>query len=140
MSESGKRYTIAYWVRAADSRLTAARTLYAAQLYLDAMYIGGYTAECALKALVLARTPTNRRKKLVDQEFRGSKAHSLDHWMSKLKHISGLAFSTDFYQAQRTANSWDPWWRYTSQRVEAAEARTYLDAVGTILDAVRKMI
>ncbi len=46
--------------KAAGQRLTAAETLLRETLTLDAQYIGGYTVECTLKALIMELTPAAR--------------------------------------------------------------------------------
>ena len=45
------------FLKAASQRFTTAETLLRLSLTLDAHYIGGYTVECALKALILEKTP-----------------------------------------------------------------------------------
>jgi hypothetical protein len=46
--------------RAAAQRLTAAEFLLNNHFHLEAVYIGGYVVECALKALALRRTPATK--------------------------------------------------------------------------------
>ena len=43
--------------KAAAQRLTTAETLLREKLTVDAQYIGGYTVECTLKALIMELTP-----------------------------------------------------------------------------------
>ncbi len=45
------------FLKAAGQRLTTAETLLRERLTVAAQYIGGYTVECSLKALILKKTP-----------------------------------------------------------------------------------
>ena len=53
----------AFW-RAASQRLEAANLLLESGIFLDAVYLAGYAVECALKALILERTPAARRREV----------------------------------------------------------------------------
>jgi HEPN domain-containing protein len=53
--------------RAAEQRLAAARLLLENGFHLEAMYIAGYCAECALKALILRRTPRKQHEPMLEQ-------------------------------------------------------------------------
>src|SRR4051794_14459054 len=70
------------FLSAAKQRLIAGETLAdsAGQskrdgLYLDAMYLAGYCAECALKARLLAAIPAKDRLDFEGQYFRGPSGH-----------------------------------------------------------------
>ena len=67
------------FLRAAKQRLTAAEFLASGQHWLDASYLAGYAPECALKALILARTPAAQRPMVRKDHFRSAKGHNLDH-------------------------------------------------------------
>ena len=45
------------FLKVAIQRLTTAEILLREKLTLDAQYLGGYTVECSLKALILHWTP-----------------------------------------------------------------------------------
>src|SRR4051794_10616300 len=61
--------------RAAAQRLTAAETLLRGKVTLDAQYVGGYTVECSLKALILEFTPKNDRPHKLRSISTGAKMH-----------------------------------------------------------------
>ena len=56
---------------AADNRGDLAR----AKLNLDAQYLGGYTVECSLKALILHRTPDPEKPDKLKRITSGAKMH-----------------------------------------------------------------
>lgn len=81
MAKKKKKKTIADFRRAARQRLSAARQLLKsadAEHYLDAIYLGGYVAECALKALILRGTPTAGQQAQFEKFSRGKEGHNPD--------------------------------------------------------------
>jgi HEPN domain-containing protein len=67
------------YLRAATQRLDVARFLLNnSNYYLDAAYLAGYTAECALKALILERTPKAKRPGVCEELGSGARAHNFD--------------------------------------------------------------
>src|SRR5262249_18338309 len=52
--------------------------------YLDALYLAGYAAECALKALILERTPRSKWAAVCEEIGSRAKAHNLDFLKSIL--------------------------------------------------------
>ena len=64
--------------RAANQRLVAAKFLLANGASLDAVYLAGYVVECALKALILQRTPAARRKDVCRDLTSGARSHNFD--------------------------------------------------------------
>lgn len=61
--------------KAAAQRLTAAEALLREGLNLDAYYIGGYTVECSLKALIVHRTPCADKPEKLKRIASGAKMH-----------------------------------------------------------------
>jgi hypothetical protein len=59
--------------------LTSASVLWSNQLYLDSMYLAGYTFECALKALILSRVPIRQRPEFLREYFHGAVAHNYEY-------------------------------------------------------------
>jgi hypothetical protein len=55
--------------KAALQRLTTAEALLDLRLNLDAQYLGGYTVECSLKALILERTPAADQADTLKKNF-----------------------------------------------------------------------
>jgi hypothetical protein len=64
------------FLRVALQRLTAAEQIMKMlRLSLEAQYIGGYSVECALKALILEKTPEADRPLLLAELTQGAKHH-----------------------------------------------------------------
>jgi hypothetical protein len=113
--------------RAAGQRISAARVLSAAAETLDAMYLGGYGLECSLKALILASTPPNRRRELMEETFRGQLAHNLDH-LTYLIVRNGISIPAKIRTGlRRCFTIWYVELRYETGRRPATECRTLLD-------------
>ena len=51
--------------KVAGQRLATAETLLRNTLTLDAQYVGGYTVECSLKALILQHTPVPEQSEML---------------------------------------------------------------------------
>lgn len=66
------------FLRAASQRLEAANLLLESGLSLDAVYLAGYVVECALKALILQRTPARRRPEVCQELTAGSRSQNYD--------------------------------------------------------------
>ena len=61
--------------RVAGQRLTTAETLLREKLTLDAQYVGGYTVECSLKALILHLTPDANKPEKLNRITAGATMH-----------------------------------------------------------------
>lgn len=64
--------------QAAAQRFIAAEALQSVKLNLDAQYLGGYTVECSLKALILHNTPTAERSAKLLRISSGASMHRPD--------------------------------------------------------------
>src|SRR6266566_5220423 len=73
------------FLRAAQQRRLAALALIEGGQPF-AIYLLGYVAECALKAVILARTPRKQWARLRIDEFHGIAGHSLD----RMRHLLDL--------------------------------------------------
>lgn len=113
--------------RAAGQRVAAARVLAAAAETLDATYLGGYGLECALKAVILARTLHRQRRALLDEEFRGQKAHNLDWLIHQVKSLGGSVPLPIVKRLRRCSTLWHVELRYQTGRRPAAECRYVLE-------------
>ncbi len=119
--------------RAAGQRLTSAEILYKSRMYLDCMYIAGYSTECVLKALILARVPPSKRTRFVREHFRGAVAHDFEYLKGLLRNL-GVALPTREARMLRAIASWTTDLRYEVGLRKASEAQSFLDAVRTIRD------
>jgi hypothetical protein len=121
-----------YW-RASRQRLAAARLLAEHRLNLDAIYLGGYATECALKALLLARTSPRQRAEVFATISRGQRAHDLERLKVRLES-AGCPMPPPVLAAFRHLAIWSPELRYlVGSRPEAA-AREFLTAVQELHD------
>ena len=123
-----------FW-RAAEQRLAIAEFLMRHGYHLDSMYLSGYCVECALKALILRRTP---EKRLADVRagFRGQKAHNFDHLKERLSMVNCFVPAAESRHL-RTIASWSPQLRYEDGRRSRAEAERFVIASGAIRDWVK---
>ena len=90
------------FLKVAAQRLTTAGTLLREKLTLDAQYLGGYTVECSLKALILHRTPDPDKPEKLKQLTSGARCTGLIFcsgncesrgWPSHLRSPSGCGAS-----------------------------------------------
>ncbi len=86
--------------RAAAQRLTTAETLLREKLTLDAQYIGGYTVECSLKALILELTPAADKPDTLRRLTSGARMHRADVLLGELRNF-GVALPLDLARRMR---------------------------------------
>src|SRR5581483_4158696 len=94
---SSERDEVRRFYRVAARRLDAARVLQQNSFFTDAIYLGGYTLECALKSLRLAQVPARNRSRGVAEEFRGSRAHDLSQLIGSIR-AAGISVSPEIRQ------------------------------------------
>src|SRR5881275_1324865 len=73
--------------KVAAQRLTTAETLLRGKLTLDAQYLGGYTVECSLKALILHRTGDPDKPDMLKRLTSGATMHRPDVLLGKLRDL-----------------------------------------------------
>lgn len=120
--------------KAADQRLTAAETLLRLKLTLDAQYLGGYAAECSLKALILHRTPDPNKPKKLRQITSGAKMHRPDVLLGELRDL-GIAIPRELAKRMRRFD-WTTDLRYETGRRDTGETVAFLKTAKTIVDWV----
>ncbi len=116
--------------RAALQRLTTADFLLEHKYTLDAMYLGGYAIECALKSLILHLTLETDRNDMLRQ----IRVHQLEKLASILKQLNEpipLPLARGFRRY-----GWSPDLRYQSGRVNTGEARGFLKTAKDAYDWV----
>ena len=77
---------------AALQRFTTAEVLLRETLTLDAQYLGGYTVECSLKALILELTTDANRAEKLKKISSGASMHRPDVLLGELRDI-GVSLS-----------------------------------------------
>lgn len=86
--------------KAAAQRLTTAETLLREKLTLDAQYIGGYTVECSLKALIMERTPDPDKRDQLHRITSGASMHRPDVLLGELRNL-GVALPLNLAKRMR---------------------------------------
>ncbi len=123
--------------RAAGQRLTAAGLLLG-RANLDAMYLAGYVVECALKALLLARTPQGQRDQIRQTFFRGAHGHDLEAIKEALRK-RGCPMPREEAIVFRDI-AWSPALRYEAGHRPDEEAEAALARAGAILKWVERSL
>jgi HEPN domain-containing protein len=122
--------------RAAAQRLTASRLLLEHGFYLESIYIAGYAVECALKGLILLRTPKNQKAGMVKKITKvGSKGHDFEYLKNLLRQSpSNLTFPSDVHGLLRKVATWSTSMRYEVGRGDHDDAKEFIAAVQKIRD------
>lgn len=124
--------------KAAAQRLTAAETLLRAKLTLDAQYLGGYTVECSLKALILDRTPEPEKAAKLTQITTGARMHKPDVLFGELRDL-GVVRPLEITKRMRRFQ-WTTDLRYETGRRDTGETTAYLKTAKIIYDWVEGLL
>src|SRR4051794_39442863 len=103
--------------KAALQRLTTAEFLLENRYNLDAMYLAGYTVECALKALILESTPVADRAEMRKLISSGKKMHNLEILGGILKDL-GRPIPLELVKRFRRSG-WSTALRYAAGRTDS---------------------
>ncbi len=123
------------FVKIARQRLTVAEALVPLHT-LDALYIGGYTVECALKALILHVTPESDRAEGLKQICSGAKMHRPDVLLGELRD-QGVELPLDLARRlRRFARDWSTDLRYETGRRDTGETNAALKTAKAVYDWV----
>ena len=113
------------FLKVAEQRLAAARTIQSlALLDLEAQYIGGYSTECSLKALILEKTPADQRPETLKRITRGATYHSYDTLIGILRN-QGVTIPLELIRRMRRFH-WDTNLRYETGRRRTGETNGLL--------------
>lgn len=120
------------FARACDQRLAAASCLLENGFHLDAVYLGGYAVECALKAVLMRRVARGESTLLKEQLMMvGAKGHDFEYLKYLLrKHRCAIASST--LESLSVVAGWSTDLRYETVALKYDDAMRFLKAVGTI--------
>ena len=120
------------FLRAAAQRLGAAEALLSAAFTLDAQYLGGYTIECSLKALILDRTPEAGRDKTLKRITTGATMHLPETLLGELRNLDEeLRLPLEILKRLRRSN-WSTRMRYETGRRATGETKGFLKTVKAI--------
>ena len=128
-----------FW-RAASQRLQTANLLLKSRVYLDAVYLAGYAVECALKALILDRTPAASRREVCKELTSGARSHNFDVLTESLRakgcpppaNIRGLLDSL--------SDEWRTDLRYVGALIPHREAEQFLERVQSVYEWVQRSL
>jgi HEPN domain len=122
----------------AAQRLTTAETLLREKLTLDAQYLGGYTLECSLKALILHRTSDPDKPEKLKRLTAGAKMHRPDLLFGELR-VLGVALPLDISKRMRRFD-WTTDLRYETGRRDTGETIAFLKTAKAIYDWVEGQV
>ncbi|MDY0169787.1 MAG: HEPN domain-containing protein [Thermoguttaceae bacterium] len=120
--------------KAAGQRLTAAETLFRSKLTLDAQYLGGYTVECSLKALLLHLTPDAEKAEKLKRITAGAKMHRPEVLLGELRNL-GIELPIAVAKRMRRFD-WTTDLRYETGRRDTGEANAFLNTAEAVYDWV----
>ncbi len=123
---------------AAGQRLTTAETLLRARLTLDAQYLGGYTVECSLKALILHKTTDPDKPDMLKRITAGVKMHRSDILLGELRDL-GIALPLEIAKRMRRF-VWTTDLRYETGRRDTGETIAFLNTAKAIYDWVESQL
>jgi len=101
-----------------------------------AIYLGGYVVECALKALLLARTPRRQQPETMEL-FRGTRAHEFE-WLKVQLRSKGVKVSPEISEKLSSLRSWSVAMRYDPTEKSQRETREFLSAARAVLAWVKR--
>lgn len=126
------------FLRAARQRLVAAEALLREKLTLDAQYLGGYTVECALKGLILHRTPDHEKAHKLKRLISGAKMHRPEVLLGELRAL-GIVLPLEIARRMRRFD-WTTDLRYETGRRDTGETIALLKTAKAIYDWVKGQV
>jgi hypothetical protein len=113
------------FLRVSLQRLEAAeRIMDVLRLTLEAQYIGGYSVECAFKALILEKTPEADRPALVERLTHGAVYHRPEPLLDRLRE-RGISLTPELARRMRRFD-WTTELRYETGRRDTGETNGLL--------------
>jgi len=126
----GKNARLFY--RAGLQRLDDARFLNEAARTTAAVYLGGYSVECMIKALILSRVPEAQQGQAMAL-FRGARAHDFGWLMGQYTERGGQAMPRELSQDYARVNTWRADMRYSPKVVKDYESAAFVASVVRIV-------
>jgi HEPN domain-containing protein len=126
------------FLKVAAQRLTTAETLLRERLTLDAQYLGGYTVECSLKALILQQTPDLDKLEKLKRLTSGAKMHRPDVLLGELRDL-GTVLPLEIAKRMRRFD-WTTDLRYETGRRDTGETIAFLKTAKAIYDWVEGQV
>src|ERR1017187_9111119 len=121
------------FLKGALQRLTAAEEIMdVLRRTLEAQYIGGYSVECSLKALILEKTAEPDRPVILDQITHGATYHRADVLLDMLKE-RGVLLTVELAKRMRRFD-WATSLRYEIGRKDTGETNGMLRTARAIYE------
>ena len=105
---------------------------------LEAQYIGGYSVECSLKALILERTAEADRPPMLQRLTHGATYHRPEVLLDRLRDL-GIALTPDLARRMRRFD-WTTGLRYETGRKDTGETTALLNTARAIYAWVEPQI
>ena len=127
------------FLKVALQRLSAAEEIMVSlRLSLEAQYIGGYSVECSLKALILEKTLEVDRPDILDRLTHGATYHRPEVLLDRLRE-RGVVLTNDLAKRMRRFD-WSPALRYETGRKDTGETNGLLRTARAIYEWVEGQI
>jgi hypothetical protein len=124
------------FLKAALQRLSTAEAIFESlNITLEAQYIGGYAVECALKSLILEKTPEADRPDTLYNLTHGAQVHRKEVLLGKLRDL-GVVLTPELAKRMRRFD-WETGLRYETGRLDTGETRAVLRTAKLICDWVQ---
>ena len=124
--------------KAARQRLTSAEALLRLRLNLDAQYLGGYTVECSLKALILDRTPDADKPARLLRINSGAAMHRPEVLIGELRRL-GTVLPLSITKRMRRYH-WTTDLRYEAGRRDLGETIAFLNTAKAVHNWVEGLL
>ncbi len=124
--------------KAARQRLTSAEALLRVKLTLDAQYLGGYTVECSLKALILERTPDADKAARLLRINSGAAMHRAEVLIGELRRL-GTVLPLSITKRMRRYD-WTTDLRYEAGRRDLGETIAFLNTTKAVHNWVEGLL
>ena len=125
--------------KAAGQRLTTAQKLLDMKVTLEAQYLGGYTVECSLKALILHLTPAPEKPAKLEQITSGAPMHRPDVLLGELRDL-GVSLPPTIVRRMRRFYRWEPSLRYETGHRDTGETIGFLKTARAIYNWVEDQL
>ena len=102
---------------------------------LEAQYLGGYTVECSLKALILHLTPDRDKQERLKQITSGAQMHQADVLLGVLRDL-GVTLPPALVRRMRRFYRWEPSLRYETGRRDTSETVGFLKTAAAVYNWV----
>jgi hypothetical protein len=127
------------FLRAAHQRLdVAVEIMEFLRRSLEAQYVGGYSVECSLKALILEKTAEADRAAILQQLTQGAANHRPEVLLARLRDL-GVVLTPELARRMRRFD-WTTDLRYETGRKDTGETNALLNTAGAVYEWVESQI